>query len=68
MANNCPECGGVLIKTIKDVIVTIPNPGTQAINSDCFECAQCHLEVFDENQSLEIAKKIDFIIKQEKKI
>ena len=65
MLNECPECGGTLVKKTKEIEIRIPNPGLQLIKSGCLECQDCHEEVFNEKQSKDFAKKVDNIIATE---
>ena len=64
---SCHECNGTafLVKD-KPINLILPNPGSKTIISDCYECSQCSEEIFDENQSLAFAKKVDEIIASEK--
>lgn len=64
----CHECSGTafLVKN-KEIMVTLPNPGSKTIVSDCYECSQCSEEIFTEAQSRIFAKQIDEIIMQEGK-
>ena len=57
--HECPICGGILLKTEKAVAFKTPNPGEIIIETSCFECQQCGEDIFNEDQTDELAKKVD---------
>ena len=58
--DKCIECGSSDLKIAKKDLTFDKNPKKIIIdNQECIECENCGELYFDENQSDELAKKID---------
>ena len=66
--DSCVKCGSGNIKpTERNFEVDLTNPGKVKVSQSCSECQECHETYFDENQSLEFARKLDAEKRKEKK-
>ena len=58
--DSCVKCGSDNIKTVeKELEYNLKNPGQVMVKQECAECQECHETYFDEQQSLELARKLD---------
>ena len=56
----CIKCGSKNLKEKeKEFTFTFQNPGSVTVRQQCEECQDCGEAYLDENQTVELAKKVD---------